>query len=353
MSSSINIKSNRIETFDIAKGLGILIMVMGHTGFGTTFDKLIHTFHMPLFFFISGYFYRPDKSRNFKTYLIHQVNVLIVPYVVFVLFYQILHYVYTGEWTAEYFIKSMFSSNHNRIDVAGAMWFLLCLFSAKVTYYLIDHSIIRLWEKTLGITVISLLSLTFRRFDIMLPLCLDSAFSMLIVIHFGYLLYVFRSRNLIQRLSQLSPVIIILLIAVFVITGLYNNHVNIRRNKYGVEVLYMVSCFIGILLTMNISQLLSRPGNKILNKIKKIFAFWGRESIVFLLVNELFLFIVSELFIVIGVSYQLVTSNYCMRVLIMLGAMGLMSVVALFSPKPPLNYLFGKKSLSKGKKNSV
>lgn len=349
MSSTVNIKSNRIEAFDIAKGLGILIMVMGHTGFGTTFDKLIHTFHMPLFFFISGYFYRPNKSSNFKTYLLHQINVLIVPYVVFVLFYQVLHYIYTGEWTVEYFIKSMFSSNHNRIDVAGAMWFLLCLFTAKIVYYLIDHNIKGLWEKTLCITVISLLSMTFRRFEIMLPLCLDSALSMLIVIHLGYLLYVFRDRNLIQRLSKLSPVIITILIVLFFITGLYNNHVNIRRNKYGIEVLYMVSCFIGILLTMNLSQLLNRPVNKILNMIKSMFAFWGRESIVFLLVNELFLFIVGELIIVLGVSRELVAGNYWMRGVELLGAMGLMSLFALVSKKAPFAFLFGKKTILKEK----
>ena len=80
MSSTVNINSNRIEAFDIAKGLGILIMVMGHTGFGTTFDKIIHTFHMPLFFFISGYFYRPDKSISVKTNHLHHVNVIILPY---------------------------------------------------------------------------------------------------------------------------------------------------------------------------------------------------------------------------------------------------------------------------------
>ena len=46
---------NRITHIDIFKGIGILFMVMGHIGFSSIFDKWIHAFHMPMFFFISGY----------------------------------------------------------------------------------------------------------------------------------------------------------------------------------------------------------------------------------------------------------------------------------------------------------
>ena len=43
-------KSNyRDETIDILRALGILLMVMGHIGFGGAFDKFIHAFHMPMF----------------------------------------------------------------------------------------------------------------------------------------------------------------------------------------------------------------------------------------------------------------------------------------------------------------
>ena len=48
---------SRITFIDVFRGLGILLMVMGHIGFGGIFDKFIHAFHMPMFFFVSGYFY--------------------------------------------------------------------------------------------------------------------------------------------------------------------------------------------------------------------------------------------------------------------------------------------------------
>lgn len=340
-----DIQKNRIEVFDIAKGIGILIMVMGHSGFGMDFNKVIHTFHMPLFFFISGYFYRPAKNRDFKRYLLHQINVLLVPYIVFAVFYEILHYIYVGEWSVAYFMKSLLSSNHNRIDVAGALWFLLTLFSAKILYNLLEHRMRNLVWLTVAVTVISFIANTLRRFDILLPLCLDSALSMLLVIHGGYLLYYFRDKGFLQKISRLKPVWLIAVTALFVLTAWLNDDVNIRRNRYGIEVLYMVSCFCGIVLTMNLSHLLSIPGGRILAGIRHTFAFWGRESIVFLLVNELFLFIVYEMLVAVGMSADILSHNYWASAMIVLGAMGMMSLVALLSRRKPLSYIFGKDKL--------
>lgn len=349
---TVNLNHNRIESFDIAKGIGILLMVMGHTGFGDVFDKLINTFHMPLFFFVSGYFYRPEKTKSFKEYLIHQINVLIIPYLVFAVFYEILHYIFTGDFSIQYFAKSLLSSNHNRIDVAGALWFLLALFSSKIIYCLLEHKIKGLLNLSIVVIVISFVALTLRKFDIKLPLCIDTALSMLIMIHSGYLLYAYRGQQLLHRFSTLyiSPIVIISLITLFFATGLFNDNVLVRRNRYGIEVLYFISCFCGIILTMNVSHILSRQSNEIMSKIKGVFSFWGRESIVFLLINELFLFIASELFIVWGAPRNFVAENYWIRGLIVLGAMALMSIIALFSKKPPLAYFFGKMILFNRKK---
>lgn len=38
----------------IAKGIGIILMVLGHSGFYDYGNAVIHMFHMPLFFFVSG-----------------------------------------------------------------------------------------------------------------------------------------------------------------------------------------------------------------------------------------------------------------------------------------------------------
>ena len=54
---------------DIAKGLGIILVVFGHfVERGGAFNKyvyaVIYTFHMPLFFFISGFLYKPKSIKD-------------------------------------------------------------------------------------------------------------------------------------------------------------------------------------------------------------------------------------------------------------------------------------------------
>ena len=53
----------RVESVDIAKGIGIVLVVMGHNDFALISPfahELIYSFHMPMFFFMSGMFFRPD-----------------------------------------------------------------------------------------------------------------------------------------------------------------------------------------------------------------------------------------------------------------------------------------------------
>ena len=50
--------TNRYEHVDIARGIAILLVVMGHSCSSTSGDlnRMILGFHMPLFFFLSGLF---------------------------------------------------------------------------------------------------------------------------------------------------------------------------------------------------------------------------------------------------------------------------------------------------------
>lgn len=51
---------NRIVWIDTLKALGIIAVVVGHVVPGTL-AKIIFSFHMPLFFFISGFLF---KEKN-------------------------------------------------------------------------------------------------------------------------------------------------------------------------------------------------------------------------------------------------------------------------------------------------
>ena len=57
----------RNVTFDIMKGLGIICMILGHIPIGGITQQVIYSFHMPMFFFISGYFFSRKKCRAAET----------------------------------------------------------------------------------------------------------------------------------------------------------------------------------------------------------------------------------------------------------------------------------------------
>ena len=60
----------RDPLFDNAKGLGIILLVLGHLFiFGSAPFRVIFAFHMPLFFIVSGIFLRGNKLKLLAQYL--------------------------------------------------------------------------------------------------------------------------------------------------------------------------------------------------------------------------------------------------------------------------------------------
>lgn len=66
----------RFQHIDIAKGIGILLVIALHTDFH---QEWMTTFEMPLFFLLSGLFVKIDMP--FREYAIKKINTLLVPYI--------------------------------------------------------------------------------------------------------------------------------------------------------------------------------------------------------------------------------------------------------------------------------
>ena len=78
MDKEIKTKKNRIDYFDIAKGMGMILVIIGHMPLKNRYlINFIYSFHMPLFFIISGYFF---KYRENKECIKNIFKKLILPY---------------------------------------------------------------------------------------------------------------------------------------------------------------------------------------------------------------------------------------------------------------------------------
>lgn len=86
------VHKNRIASIDIAKGIGIISVVLGHLlGEGQYLRDFIYAFHMPLFFIISGFLFHNKKFINslktlFKT--------LYIPYFFIIIFDSLIYILY-------------------------------------------------------------------------------------------------------------------------------------------------------------------------------------------------------------------------------------------------------------------
>lgn len=74
-------QNQRIEYIDIAKGMGIILMIMGHIGYGELFHRFIHAFHMPLFYFCAGLFFKEANAFDMRNYINKKAKRLLVPYI--------------------------------------------------------------------------------------------------------------------------------------------------------------------------------------------------------------------------------------------------------------------------------
>lgn len=127
----------RLDYLDYTKGLCILLVVLGHIYDSSNILRIwIYSFHMPLFFIISGMLVKHTnvKERSIKNIIISKFKTLIVPYI-FLELIAIFVWMITNEFTLQ-------SLKWNIMDSilmycrAGATWFLPCLFIAEVVFIL-------------------------------------------------------------------------------------------------------------------------------------------------------------------------------------------------------------------------
>lgn len=79
----------RNKRIDVLKAIGIILVVAGHSG--SPIRNYIYTFHMPLFFFISGFLRYGQRDKTAKEFLKAKFKSIIIPYIVFWMISMLLY----------------------------------------------------------------------------------------------------------------------------------------------------------------------------------------------------------------------------------------------------------------------
>ena len=125
--------NQRDISIDIAKGICIFLMVMGHAAVPGFVFKWIYSFHMPFFFLVSGMFFNPVKYDKWHCFLKSRVKGLVIPYFSLSVFVTML-FALIGQLN----FKAMF------VGWGGvALWFIPVLFVSEVLFYAIWKMVAR------------------------------------------------------------------------------------------------------------------------------------------------------------------------------------------------------------------
>ncbi len=132
--TSVAAMAKRVQYIDIAKGIGIVLVVMGHNDLALISPfahKLIYSFHMPLFFFMSGMFFKPNVP--FWSFLGSRFNRVLKPFVAILLliyFASISFSKVSLVMATRRLLKAMYANGHYLDWVQ--LWFLPHLFAVSL-----------------------------------------------------------------------------------------------------------------------------------------------------------------------------------------------------------------------------
>lgn len=149
--SKPKIDNSRMQWVDLAKGIAITMIVYRHAITGMwdariPMDILFYdisiqvglTFRMPLYFLLSGIFFRRSiHKRGIKGYMIHKANTIMYPYFIWSVILMTLQMVFSD------YVNGQFTTLQDWLtlfyDPWGHWWFLYTLFVVSILYMFIHH----------------------------------------------------------------------------------------------------------------------------------------------------------------------------------------------------------------------
>lgn len=137
INNSSKIVKIRYEWVDVLKALGIIAIYLGHCVDHTgNLHLFLYTYHVPLFFFVAGFFCISKRTVSFKEYIKSKVCGILVPYLYFSMAYILLVGVAKSKGDIGSFflmIKQTVFGIRNQLP-ADSLWFLPCLFVMSIIY---------------------------------------------------------------------------------------------------------------------------------------------------------------------------------------------------------------------------
>lgn len=336
----------RVDYLDMLKCLGMFIVVSGHIHpYYGWFSLLIHSFVIPLYFFLSGMTFKRSKYPTFGIFIKHRAKSLLLPFAMFSvitwLFWALFNVAtHTGADVWPPLLQTVLAQGSGGFLVHNVpLWFLPCLFVVEVLYYLIDQMhqkykvLVCVLLSALGACMIS----WWRGWSVLLPWSAESALVAVLFYGAGNMLTgrfgLQGLQDIVLSKKKLFIPILIVLTAILAFGARENGHITLGSDSLGkYPLLFYFDAFLGIITTGIFSILVCSVSrsNRVVDAVMNYHLWFGRNSLYIMSthvpVKGIIMIIISKL---ISKSVYFVANDYiCLSVTFVLTC-GICSVLSV------------------------
>lgn len=264
----------RIDYLDIARGIAIILMVIGHAVSGYK-RAIIFSFHMPLFIIISGFFYK--SGRNIKEEIKNILKKLIIPYIVSIIVVHIAKIFIIGEnFNILNILKQIVLAYSNKrtflqdVETVGVLWFIPFLAICKIVFWCIN----KISKNNEGIKaclclICSMIGILLAKMEIYLPWSFDIVLASIVFYYIGYLM---KKYEILEKI--LSNNKLLLCILILYIVGIQFGYVELAIRKYPFGLVCYITAISGTIIVFKLSKIIE----SLSKTMTRILCWYGKNS---------------------------------------------------------------------------
>lgn len=262
-------KTKRLSWLDSLRGFGIILITLGHLGCFELLERYIYSFHVPLFFFISGYLYRRG-TQPLSTYIKKKTLTILVPFFAWTFLSTLLNVVLGYNLIP--LIKKALTIN-GQLTWNSPLWFLLVLYFVEVLFRLIDQLNQRTYFKAIVMAVSLIIFVLIG--DIRLTLKLNLVpFAMVFYCMGNIMRRSIENRGFFLKRWQKAPIALFLLVTGFLFGGILNDRIKYTHAIWGNYLYVFIAAFCSILFYYILFRNVDKIG------YSKLLIYLGKNSMI-------------------------------------------------------------------------
>lgn len=300
-------KTSRLSWLDIMKGIGIILVVVGHISSNKIIFNWLYSFHMPLFFFAAGWVY---KKKQFLIDIKRRIQTIVIPYfsfgLVVLIYWQLIERKF--RYSNMSFTKALLgllSGEYNYLDFNVHLWFLPCFFLTVILF----NVIVNITNKKIAYIISAVMSLIF----IAVPLPemlwgLDRVFMYIAFYAIGDyisddMIYIYNFNKSIQIFIAFFMMVVNFILSYFSLTT---------------GIMWFVAGSIGVGGAMIVYNLINK---------NKFLEYLGQISLLILCIHgPIYRVVVKIMSILINVNTDIIRQNFLMTIIVVIITLSICSI---------------------------